>query len=217
MMYNKFMNIEEKTRKEHILKELSTIYDDVRPALHYRNPYELLIAVLLSAQCTDVRVNQVTKELFALAPDCYQMVELGEKKVREIIQSCGLYKNKARNIVALSEKLIADYDGQVPKEREALESLPGIGRKSASVVMSVAFGLPALAVDTHIFRVSRRLGLSTANDVRGVEDDLTALIPEEDWGKAHHWLIFHGRRVCKAQRPLCDDCSLQPYCPQINP
>lgn len=210
------MSKKERARKENILKELSSLYGDSKPALHYQNPYELMIAVLLSAQCTDERVNIVTEVLFHEAPDCYGMVALGEERVREIIKSCGLYKNKAKNIVALSEILVSQYDGQVPQERVQLEALPGIGRKSASVIMSVAFGLPAFAVDTHVFRVSRRLGFSEAKDVRGVEDDVTSFVPEADWGKAHHWLIFHGRRVCKAQKPQCDLCTLRPYCPQIG-
>ncbi len=203
-----------KTQKE-ILARLATVYADAKPALRYKNPYELLIAVLLSAQCTDERVNIVTEELFLEAPDATAMADLGEEKVREIIRSCGLYKNKAKNIVALSEVLAARYSGEVPCTREDLEALPGIGRKSANVVLSVAFGFPAIAVDTHVFRVSRRMGFSQGNDVRKVENDLMALIPQEDWGAAHHWLIFHGRRVCKAAKPLCDSCPVGDICPRL--
>ena len=198
-----------------MLNRLAAAYPDARPALHFRNPFELLVAVLLSAQCTDERVNIVTEGLFEKAPDPASMAALGEEAIREEIQSCGLYKNKAKNIAALSRILVEKYNGEVPKEREALESLPGIGRKSANVVMSVAFGIPALAVDTHVFRVSRRMGFSAGEDVRKVEDDLTALIPEKDWAAAHHWLIFHGRRCCKAQRPLCDDCPVGELCPRL--
>lgn len=203
-----------KTQKE-ILARLAVAYHDVKPALHFKNPYELLVAVLLSAQCTDERVNIVTKELFLKAPDAAAMVDLGEDSVKEIIRSCGLYHNKAKNIMALSKILAIQYGGEVPCTREALEALPGIGRKSANVVMSIAFGLPAIAVDTHVFRVSRRMGLSDGNDVRKVENDLMALIPEKDWGAAHHWLIFHGRRVCKAQNPLCDSCPVGDICPRL--
>ena len=204
-----------KKNQTEMLNRLAAAYPDARPALHFRNPFELLVAVLLSAQCTDERVNIVTEELFEKAPDAASMAELGEDAIRETIQSCGLYKNKAKNIAALSRILVEKYNGEVPKEREALESLPGIGRKSANVVMSVAFGIPALAVDTHVFRVSRRMGFSAGEDVRKVEDDLMALIPKKDWAAAHHWLIFHGRRCCKAQRPLCDDCPVGDLCPRL--
>lgn len=202
-------------KQQKMLAQLAAAYPDARPALHYRNAFELLVAVLLSAQCTDERVNIVTAELFAKAPTPAAMVELGEDAVREMIKSCGLYKNKAKNIVALSDILLERFDGEVPSDRAALESLPGIGRKSANVVMSVAFGIPALAVDTHVFRVSRRMGFSAGEDVRRVEDDLMALIPEKDWAAAHHWLIFHGRRCCKAQRPLCDQCPVEMLCPKL--
>ena len=204
-----------KKNQTEMLNRLAAAYPDARPALHFRNPFELLVAVLLSAQCTDERVNIVTEELFEKAPDAASMAELGEEAIKETIQSCGLYKNKAKNIAALSRILVEKYNGEVPKEQEALESLPGIGRKSANVVMSVAFGIPALAVDTHVFRVSRRMGFSAGEDVRKVEDDLTALIPQKDWAAAHHWLIFHGRRCCKAQRPLCDDCPVGELCPRL--
>lgn len=199
-----------------MLRLLAAAYPDAKPALQYQNAFELLVAVLLSAQCTDERVNIVTRVLFAKAPDAAAMAALGEDDVKDTIKSCGLYQNKAKNIVALSKILAEQYGGVVPKEREALEALPGIGRKSANVVMSVAFGIPAIAVDTHVFRVSRRMGFSAGKDVRKVENDLMALIPEKDWGAAHHWLIFHGRRVCKAQKPLCDACPVGELCPRID-
>lgn len=210
------MKKEKNSEKHHkMLALLAAAYPDAKPALHYRNAFELLVAVLLSAQCTDERVNIVTKELFAKAPTPKAMADLGEDAIREIIKSCGLYKNKAKNIAALSAILAEKFDGEVPSDRESLESLPGIGRKSANVVMSVAFGIPALAVDTHVFRVSRRMGFSSGNDVRKVENDLLELIPEKDWAAAHHWLIFHGRRCCKAQRPLCDSCPVGELCPKL--
>lgn len=208
-------NKKNEEKKKIILDHLEAAYPDAKPSLHYQSPFELLVAVLLSAQCTDERVNIVTKELFDKAPDPYAMMALGEENIREIIKSCGLYKNKAKNIAKLSEILVTDYGGQVPSERAALESLPGIGRKSANVVMNVWFGIPAIAVDTHVFRVSRRLGLSQGKDVLAVEKDLMAAIPEEKWGSAHHWLIFHGRRVCKAQGPQCEDCPVGDICPKI--
>ncbi|MBQ1251500.1 MAG: endonuclease III, partial [Firmicutes bacterium] len=183
-----------KKNQKNIIDLLAKAYPDAKPALHFRNAFELLVAVLLSAQCTDERVNIVTAELFEKAPTPEAMAALGEDAIREIIKSCGLYKNKAKNIAALSVILRDQFHGEVPEDRASLESLPGIGRKSANVVMSVAFGIPALAVDTHVFRVSRRMGLSAGSDVRKVEDDLTALIPKKDWAAAHQWLIFHGRR-----------------------
>ncbi len=206
-------NDKKKEQQAEILALLGHVYRDAKPALAFQSPFQLLVAVLLSAQCTDTRVNIVTEELFRRAPDAAAMAELSEKEIAALIQSCGLYKNKSKNIAALSRILLDSYGGKVPQEREKLEALPGIGRKSANVVLSVAFGIPALAVDTHVFRVSRRLGLSAAKDVRGVEKDLTALVPEEDWAAAHHWLIFHGRRLCKAQRPGCDSCPLDALCP----
>ncbi len=209
------MNKKYSSNNKKILSILADTYPDPKPALHYKSAYELLVAVLLSAQCTDERVNIVTAELFKLAPDPYKMVELGEDKIRELIKSCGLYKNKAKNIAKLSNILVEKYNGEVPSDRESLESLPGIGRKSANVVMSVCFGIPAIAVDTHVFRVSRRLGLSQGKDVLSVEKDLMSIIPEDKWGDAHHWLIFHGRRICKAQKPLCDTCPLGEVCPKL--
>lgn len=205
--------INEKQQK--MLAQLAAAYPDAKPALHYRNAFELLVAVLLSAQCTDERVNIVTEELFAKAPTPVAMIELGEDGIREMIKSCGLYKNKAKNIAALSRILVERFGGEVPSDRASLEGLPGIGRKSANVVMSVAFGIPALAVDTHVFRVSRRMGFSAGEDVRKVENDLMALIPEQDWAAAHHWFIFHGRRCCKARHPLCGKCPVEELCPKL--
>ncbi|MEG0874276.1 MAG: endonuclease III [Clostridiales bacterium] len=204
-----------KKRNDDILAILAAAYPNAKPALNYKNSYELLVAVLLSAQCTDERVNIVTAVLFKEAPNPYAMVKLGEDNIRNIIKSCGLYKNKAKNIFNLSGILVDKYHGEVPWERENLESLPGIGRKSANVVMNVCFGIPAIAVDTHVFRVSRRLGFSDGKDVLTVEKDLMELIPEEKWGNAHHWLIFHGRKICKAQKPLCDECPLGEICPKL--
>ena len=199
-----------------MLEQLAAAYPDAKPALKFNSPFQLLVAVLLSAQCTDERVNIVTEELFKVAPDAKAMAELGEDKIREYIKSCGLYQNKAKNIAALSRILTENYEGEVPSERGSLEALPGIGRKSANVVMSVAFDIPALAVDTHVFRVSRRMGFSQKDDVRGVEEDLMKLIPKEDWCKAHHWLIFHGRRCCAARKPQCSICPVAEYCPSAE-
>lgn len=216
VLYNHAMSKKTKTqiRNEEILHRLAAVYPNPKPALHYQNAFELLVAVLLSAQCTDERVNIVTEELFKKAPNAFAMVALGEDAIRDMIKSCGLYKNKAKNIANLSKTLSEEYQGEVPSEREKLEALPGIGRKSANVVMSVAFGIPAIAVDTHVFRVSRRMGFSEGKDVLAVEKDLMKAIPKENWSDAHHWLIFHGRQRCKAQRPLCESCILNDICPK---
>ena len=212
MVYNSCM-VKSNKKNEEILRILGQFYRDAKPALEFQSPYQLLVAVLLSAQCTDARVNIVTGELFRAAPDAAAMNTLSREEIETIIKSCGLYKNKSKNIAALSKILMEEYGGEVPQERAALESLPGIGRKSANVVLSVAFHVPAIAVDTHVFRVSRRLGFSQAKNVLGVEKDLMELIPKADWSAAHHWLIFHGRRFCKAQRPECKNCPLYTVCP----
>ena len=158
-------------------------------------------------------MNKITEKLFPVYGTPEKLASLTPEELEPYIKSCGLYKNKAKNIVGLSKKLLSDFNGQVPKEREALMSLPGVGRKTANVVLAVGFGIPALAVDTHVFRVSRRLGLATANTPDGVERELCAIIPEEKWAAAHHWLIWHGRRICSMQKPKCEQCPLLNLCP----
>jgi endonuclease-3 len=181
--------------------------------LEHTNPFTLLVAVVLSAQATDAGVNKATRALFRLADTPAKMIALGEDKVREHIKSIGLYRNKARNVVALSEKLIQLYGGEVPKDRDALETLPGVGRKTANVVMNVAFGEPTMAVDTHVFRVSHRLGLSDGKNPLEVEADLLAIVPPKYGVHAHHWLILHGRYVCLARKPRCPVCIVRDLCP----
>ena len=187
---------------------LERTYPDAVTALAYTNPFELLVAVILSAQCTDARVNLTTPALFARYPDAASLARADPADVEGIIKSCGFFRMKAKNIVAAARGLVADHGGAVPAERQALEALPGVGRKTANVVLSVAFAEPAFAVDTHVFRVAHRLGLTLATTPRGVEDDLTKLVPRERWRYAHHWLILHGRAVCKAPVPLCDRCPV---------
>lgn len=191
---------------------LERTYPDAVTALAYTNPFELLVAVILSAQCTDARVNLTTPALFARYPDAASLARADPADVEGIIKSCGFFRMKAKNIVAAARGLVADHGGAVPAERQALEALPGVGRKTANVVLSVAFAEPAFAVDTHVFRVAHRLGLTLATTPRGVEDDLTKLVPRERWRYAHHWLILHGRAVCKAPVPLCDRCPVA-MCP----
>ncbi|MDZ4792152.1 MAG: endonuclease III [Hyphomicrobiales bacterium] len=180
--------------------------------LYFSCPYTLLVAVALSAQATDVSVNKATRELFRLAPTPQNMVALGEERVRELIRTIGLYKGKAKNVIALSERLLALHGGEVPHDREALEALPGVGRKTANVVLNVAFGQPAIAVDTHIFRVGNRTHLGCGKTPLDVERALEAVIPGEFLMHAHHWLILHGRYVCKARKPECPRCLIADLC-----
>lgn len=205
------MKLTKKQVKE-VVEILLRLYPDAQPELDFRSAYELLIAVILSAQCTDVRVNQVTEVLFEKADTAEKMTQLPLDEIETIIKPCGLYKNKAKNILLTSQMLVGKYGGDVPKTIEELMELPGVGKKTANVVVSNAFGVPAIAVDTHVFRVSNRIGLAEAKNVEQTEEQLMKRIDREIWTKAHHLLIFHGRRICKARTPLCDQCPLTEYC-----
>jgi endonuclease-3 len=180
--------------------------------LEYVNPFTLLVAVVLSAQATDAGVNKATRPLFALADTPAKLLALGEDKVREHIRTIGLYRNKAKNVIALSRELIEKHGGEVPHDREALEALPGVGRKTANVVLNIAFGEPTIAVDTHLFRIANRLGLAPGKTPLEVEKKLLQVIPPEYLLHAHHWLILHGRYICKAQRPRCEICPIEDLC-----
>jgi len=180
--------------------------------LHYKTPFELLVAVILSAQATDVGVNKATKTLFPIANTPQAILDLGEERLKRHIATIGLYNAKAKNILATCRILVEQHGGQVPKSREALEALPGVGRKTANVVLNTAFGEPTIAVDTHIFRVANRTGLAPGETVRTVEDKLMKVVPEEFRKDAHHWLILHGRYVCKARKPLCPTCAIRDLC-----
>jgi endonuclease-3 len=180
--------------------------------LEYSSPYELLVAVILSAQATDVGVNRATRGLFRMANTPKAMLGLGETKLRKAISSIGLFNTKAANVIAMSQRLLDEHDGEVPREREALEALPGVGRKTANVVLNTAFGEPTIAVDTHIFRVSNRTGLAPGKDVRAVEEALLKRVPAEFRQDAHHWLILHGRYTCKARKPECWRCPIRDLC-----
>ena len=195
-----------------ILNILTDLYPDAQAELDYTNPFELLVAVILSAQCTDVRVNMVTNDLFKLAPDARALMELPIDRLETVIKPCGLYKTKAKNLHLTAEKLVLNWNGQVPENHEALKSLPGVGQKTANVVVSNAFGIPAIAVDTHVFRVSNRLGIANAKTVEETEVQLEKAIDRSKWTQAHHQLIFHGRRVCKARKPDCENCALSHLC-----
>lgn len=201
---------------DEILNELARLYPDARPALQFYSPYELLVAVILSAQCTDERVNKVTAELFKNYNTPQTMLQLSQPELEKYIFSCGFYRNKAAHILSASRDIVEKFGGEVPDDFDKLKSLAGVGQKTANVVWSVAFGGDAIAVDTHVFRVSNRLGLAEANTPLKVEEQLKAAIPQCDWSKAHHWLIYHGRRVCHSQRPECGNCTLKNLCKFYN-
>ena len=180
--------------------------------LEYSNPYTLLVAVVLSAQATDVGVNKATRELFAIADTPEKMLALGEEVVRQHIRTIGLFNTKAKNVIALSRILVEEHGSEVPREREVLERLPGVGRKTANVVLNIAFGQPTIAVDTHIFRVANRTGLAPGKTVLEVEKKLEKVVPPDRRLHAHHWLILHGRYVCKARKPDCPRCIVEDLC-----
>ena len=199
-------------RCEELFARLAAANPEPRTELVYHNPYQLLVAVILSAQATDASVNKATGPLFEKVRSPQDMLALGEEGLRKAIRSIGLYPSKARHIMAMSRMLIERHGGQVPHSREALEALPGVGRKTANVVLNVVFGEPTIAVDTHIFRVANRTGLAPGKTVREVEDQLMRCVPPAYRRHAHHWLILHGRYVCRARRPLCDRCVIRDLC-----
>ena len=199
-----------------ILFELEKLYPDARPALHYATPYELLVAVILSAQCTDERVNKVTAELFKKYNTPQAMLTLSQEELEGYIFSCGFYRNKAKHILSASRDIVEKFGGQVPGDHAKLKTLAGVGQKTANVVYAVAFGGDAIAVDTHVFRVANRLGLAHASTPEKTELQLNEAIPKNEWSRAHHWLIYHGRRVCHSQRPNCAGCTLKELCEYYN-
>ena len=201
-----------KKKAEIIIKKLDNLYPEADTQLIFNNTYELLVAVMLSAQCTDKRVNVVTAELFKEYNTPEKMLTLTQEELEKKIFSCGFYKNKAKNILAASQILVSNYSGEVPGDWEALRKLPGVGRKTANVVAAVGFGIPAIAVDTHVFRVSNRIGLTRAKDELHTELQLQKLIPKEQWLKVHHLIIWHGRYCCDARKPKCSTCILAEDC-----
>lgn len=202
----------EHEKAQKIIDELAVLYPDAKPALKYGSPYELLIAVILSAQCTDERVNKVTDVLFKNYNTPESMVTLTQEELEKYIFSCGFYRNKAAHILSASRDILDKFGGKVPDTLEALKTLAGVGQKTANVVYAVAFGGDAIAVDTHVFRVSNRLGLAEGKTPAKVEEGLNAVIPKELWSKSHHYLIYHGRRVCHSQKPDCINCTLNGLC-----
>ncbi len=197
---------------EELYRRLAARMPEPETELEYANPYTLLVAVVLSAQATDVSVNKATETLFKSVDTPAAMVKLGEASLKEHIKTIGLFNTKAKNVIALSRILIEQHGGQVPRQREALEALPGVGRKTANVVLNVAFGEPTIAVDTHIFRVSNRTGLASGADPLAVETKLNKVTPDRYRRHAHHWLILHGRYVCKARKPDCPLCAIRDLC-----
>ena len=191
-----------------VMEALRALYPEAKPELNFRNPYETLVATILSAQCTDKRVNLVTARLFPLVPDAFDMAKLTPEELEPMIRECGLYYNKAKNIIAASRALVERYNGEVPRTRAELMALPGVGQKTAGVVLLAAFGDDQIPVDTHVFRVSRRIGLADANTPEKVESQLKALLDRDIWSLGHHLIIWHGRRCCHARKPECDRCPL---------
>ena len=208
------MQVDDKLRAEQ-LRILEATYAGAVPELKFNSPFELLIAVILSAQCTDKRVNAVTPALFAATDTPQKFLSLGQSRLEELIRSCGFYRSKARNILSTCRMLVEEFNGEVPTAFEDLIKLPGVGRKTANVVTSVAFKEPAIAVDTHVFRIANRLKLAEGSTPLEVELGLQRVIPKSKWADAHHWLIWHGRKLCRARAPLCDECPLRSVCPSV--
>jgi endonuclease-3 len=199
-----------------INRRLARLYPDAHCALHHNNALQLLIATILSAQCTDVRVNMVTPSLFARYPNAEAFATAEPRELETLIQSTGFFRNKARNIIACCKKIVSDHRGEVPSTLEELVPLPGVGRKTANVVLGDAFDTPGITVDTHVGRLSRRLGLTTQTDAEKVERELMKLLPRKDWTLFSHRMIFHGRQVCSARNPNCGGCALNDICPKIG-
>ena len=195
-----------------VLAILEQMHPEAACALDYRDPFQLVIAVALSAQTTDVSVNKATPALFAKYPTAEALAKADQEDVMEMIRTIGLYRNKSKNIISLAQKLVTDYVGKVPQDYDELVSLPGVGRKTANVVLAEGFGVPRIAVDTHVFRVANRIGLTDEKDVTATEEELMRRLPEEKWILAHHLLIFHGRKCCHARKPDCGSCGLADLC-----
>ena len=202
-----------KQQREAILALLEEAYMGTETALNYSTPFELLVAVIMSAQCTDERVNKITARIFPKYNTPEKMGALSQEQLEEEIRDCGLFRSKAKNLLATCKMLTEEYNSVIPDTVEELIKLPGVGKKTANVVASIVYKVPAIAVDTHVFRVSHRLGLAKGDDPLAVEKELQKAIPKNKWSDAHHWLIWHGRKICKARKPLCSECVLVELCP----
>lgn len=205
-----------KSRARRIVRGLACLYPDARCSLDYDGPLQLLVATILSAQCTDVRVNLITPALFARYPDVAAFATAELPELEAMVQSTGFYHNKAKNIILCSQQIVERHDGKVPATMEELVALAGVGRKTANVVLGNVFGVPGIPVDTHVGRLSQRMGLTEHTDPVRIEQDLAALLPERDWTKFGHRMIYHGRQVCHARRPLCESCALVQTCAQVG-
>jgi len=203
-------------KRHEIFARLKALNPHPRTELEYHSPFELLVAVVLSAQATDISVNAATRQLYPVANTPQAMINLGEEKLREFIQRIGLYKTKAKHVIQLCQILVTQNQSEVPQTREALEALPGVGRKTANVVLNTAFGQPTIAVDTHIFRLANRINLAPGKDVVAVENKLMKCVPDEFKLDAHHWLILHGRYICQARKPKCGECVIESLCEYKN-
>lgn len=199
-----------------VLEILEELYPEARCALEYGNPWQLLVATILSAQCTDRQVNIVTRDLFPRFPDPNSLAAAGQQEVEELIRSTGFFRNKAKNLIACARQVVARHEGEVPDNMADLVALPGVGRKTANVVLGNAFDVPGLAVDTHVKRLARRLGWTSHRDPERIESDLCRVLPRTRWTLTSHLLIHHGRNLCKAQRPVCSRCPVRPLCPRIG-
>ncbi len=204
----------EKIRK--VLTILENEYGNTGTALKFRSKFQLLVSTMMAAQSTDKQVNKITQSLFTELPDAAAFARISPEELEEKIKQVGLFRSKARNIVAASKMILNEFDGNVPDSRDELMKLPGVGRKTANVVLSVGFRQDAIAVDTHVFRVSNRIGLASGKDVRQTEEHLMRNIPRKKWSAAHHWLIWHGRKICKAQKPACEICPIREYCRHVQ-
>ncbi|WP_353894081.1 endonuclease III [Proteinivorax hydrogeniformans] len=206
-------------QNEHMVKVLNILdetYPDAKCGLNYTTAYELLVATILSAQCTDIRVNKVTARLFSKANTPDEILELGIDELKDEIKECGLFNNKSKNIISMSQDLVSKYKGQVPETQKELVKLGGVGRKTANVVLSNAFDVPAIAVDTHVFRVANRIGLASAKNVDQTEKQLMENLPKDWWSHGHHLIIHHGRNICTARKPKCDICPVYELCEFVN-
>lgn len=201
-----------KAKREQILNLLEETYRGTKTALNYNSPFELLVAVIMSAQCTDERVNKITARIFPELNTPEKMGALTQAEMEEKIRDCGLFRSKAKNLLATCRMLVENFNSEVPDNINDLMTLPGVGKKTANVIVSVVYNVPAIAVDTHVFRVSHRLGLAKGADPSATEAELQKAIPKEKWGDAHHWLIWHGRKICKARSPLCSECVVKELC-----
>jgi endonuclease-3 len=204
-----------KTRAGRAVRALAKLYPDARCSLDYQNPLQLLLATILSAQCTDERVNLVTPALFARYPHAQDYANADPADIETLIQSTGFFRNKAKSIIGCCRKIVDDFGGQLPSTLEELTTLPGVGRKTANVLLGNAFATPGITVDTHVGRLSRRIGLTTETDPEKVERDLMSLLPRREWTAFCHRMIYHGRRVCQARKPNCAECTLAKFCPKI--